>query len=58
MLMCRLKAGILSIKHVGGTVVEAPSGGFRESGYGRKGGLEGLDGYRVTKRVSHKFEQT
>jgi succinate-semialdehyde dehydrogenase/glutarate-semialdehyde dehydrogenase len=54
-LIRRLEAGILSINHTGGSVVEAPSGGFKESGYGREGGLEGLDGYLVTKRVSHKF---
>jgi succinate-semialdehyde dehydrogenase / glutarate-semialdehyde dehydrogenase len=53
-LMRRLEAGILSINHCGGSVVEAPSGGVKESGYGREGGHEGLDGYLVTKRVSHK----
>src|SRR3954465_9606083 len=46
-------AGILSINHCGGSVTEAPSGGFKESGYGREGGSEGLDGYLITKRVSH-----
>jgi succinate-semialdehyde dehydrogenase / glutarate-semialdehyde dehydrogenase len=55
LLMRRLEAGILSINHVGGSVVEAPSGGFKESGYGREGGVEGLEGYLVTKRVSHRF---
>ena len=54
-LMRRLEAGILSINHVGGSVVEAPSGGVKESGYGREGGVEGLEGYLVTKRVSHKL---
>ena len=33
---------------------EAPSGGVKESGYGREGGLEGVEAYLVTKRVSHK----
>jgi succinate-semialdehyde dehydrogenase/glutarate-semialdehyde dehydrogenase len=51
----RLEAGILSINHVGGSVPEAPSGGVKESGYGREGGLEGLEGYLVTKRISHKL---
>ncbi|MDE2250171.1 MAG: NAD-dependent succinate-semialdehyde dehydrogenase [Gammaproteobacteria bacterium] len=55
LLMRRLEAGILSINHVGGSVVEAPSGGYKESGYGREGGSEGLEGYLVTKRVSHRF---
>jgi len=54
-LMRRLEAGILSINHVGGSVVEAPSGGVKESGYGREGGGEGLEGYLITKRVSHKL---
>ncbi|WP_106397043.1 NAD-dependent succinate-semialdehyde dehydrogenase [Actinocorallia populi] len=47
------EAGILSINHCGGSVHEAPSGGFKDSGYGREGGPEGLDAYLVTKRVSH-----
>jgi succinate-semialdehyde dehydrogenase / glutarate-semialdehyde dehydrogenase len=51
----RLEAGIMSINHTGGSVVEAPSGGVKESGYGREGGHEGLDGYLITKRVSLKY---
>lgn len=47
------EAGILSINHCGGSVHEAPSGGFKDSGFGREGGPEGLDGYLVTKRVHH-----
>ena len=47
------EAGILSINHCGGSVHEAPSGGVKQSGYGKEGGPEGLDGYLVTKRVSH-----
>jgi len=49
------EAGILSINHCGGSVVEAPSGGVKDSGYGREGGIEGLEAYLVTKRVSHKL---
>ena len=49
------EAGILSINHTGGSVPQAPSGGFKESGHGREGGSEGLEGYLVTKRVSHKL---
>lgn len=49
------EAGILSINHVGGSVPPAPSGGVKESGHGREGGSEGLDGYLVTKRVSHRL---
>jgi succinate-semialdehyde dehydrogenase/glutarate-semialdehyde dehydrogenase len=54
-LIAGYEAGILSINHCGGSVPQAPSGGFKESGYGREGGPEGLDGYLVTKRVSHKL---
>lgn len=50
-----LDAGILSINHTAGSVHEAPSGGIKESGYGREGGPEGLDAYMVTKRVSHRL---
>ncbi len=50
-----LEAGILSINHCGGSVPEAPSGGVKESGYGKEGGAEGLHDYMITKRVSHKL---
>ncbi|MGH1553605.1 aldehyde dehydrogenase family protein [Streptomyces sp. L7] len=36
-------------------VAEAPSGGVKESGYGREGGPEALDAYLITKRVSHQL---
>ncbi|GAB7106041.1 NAD-dependent succinate-semialdehyde dehydrogenase [Streptomyces phaeofaciens JCM 4814] len=52
-LVDRLEAGILSLNHCGGSVHEAPSGGVKDSGYGREGGPEALDAYLVTKRVSH-----
>ncbi|MFJ4782227.1 NAD-dependent succinate-semialdehyde dehydrogenase [Streptomyces sp. NPDC088794] len=52
-LSAELEAGILSLNHCGGSVHEAPSGGVKESGYGREGGPEALDSYLVTKRVSH-----
>ncbi|MGW0816663.1 NAD-dependent succinate-semialdehyde dehydrogenase [Streptomyces viridiviolaceus] len=48
-----LEAGILSLNHCGGSVHEAPSGGVKDSGYGREGGPEALDPYLITKRVSH-----
>ncbi|WAZ25477.1 NAD-dependent succinate-semialdehyde dehydrogenase [Streptomyces cinnabarinus] len=52
-LSAELEAGILSLNHCGGSVHEAPSGGVKDSGYGREGGPEALDAYLVTKRVSH-----
>jgi len=49
------EAGILSINHCGGSVPNAPSGGVKESGYGKEGGPEGLAGYQISKRVSHRL---
>ncbi|MFE6891615.1 NAD-dependent succinate-semialdehyde dehydrogenase [Streptomyces sp. NPDC057694] len=54
-LSAELEAGILSINHCGGSVHEAPSGGVKDSGYGREGGPEALDSYLVTKRVAHQL---
>jgi succinate-semialdehyde dehydrogenase/glutarate-semialdehyde dehydrogenase len=54
-LIAGYEAGILSINHCGGSLPQAPSGGFKESGYGREGGPEGLEGYLAVKRVSHKL---
>jgi len=54
-LIAGFEAGILSINHCSGSVPQAPSGGVKDSGYGREGGEEGLHGYLVTKRVSHKL---
>ncbi len=54
-LIAGFEAGILSVNHCGGSVPQAPSGGVKDSGYGREGGREGLSGYLVTKRVSHKL---
>ncbi len=50
-----LEAGILSINHCGGSVPEAPSGGVKQSGYGKEGGPEGLHDYMITKRINHKL---
>jgi succinate-semialdehyde dehydrogenase/glutarate-semialdehyde dehydrogenase len=55
-LIAGFEAGILSINHCSGSVPQAPSGGVKDSGYGREGGEEGLHGYLVTKRVSHKMK--
>jgi len=32
---------------------ETPFGGVKDSGIGREGGVEGLQGYTVVKNVSH-----
>jgi len=54
-LITGFEAGILSINHCGGSVPNAPSGGVKESGYGKEGGPEGLAGYLISKRVSHQL---
>jgi succinate-semialdehyde dehydrogenase/glutarate-semialdehyde dehydrogenase len=54
-LIAGFEAGILSINHCGGSVPNAPSGGVKESGYGKEGGQEGLADYLITKRVSHRL---
>lgn len=51
-----LQVGHLSINHVGAGLPESPFGGVRESGIGREGGSEGLEGYLTTKFVSHLFD--
>jgi len=54
-LIAGFEAGILSVNHCGGSVPNAPSGGVKESGYGKEGGPEGLAGYLISKRVSHRL---
>ncbi|HEU4378775.1 MAG TPA: NAD-dependent succinate-semialdehyde dehydrogenase [Hyphomicrobiaceae bacterium] len=48
-----LEVGNLSINHYVASIAETPFGGVKESGYGREGGVEGLQGYTVVKNVSH-----
>jgi len=53
MVSSGIKAGMLAINHVGLGIPEAPFGGIGDSGYGREGGSEGLEGYMTTKYISH-----
>ena len=53
-LVDRVESGIMSINHLGGSSAETPFGGVKDSGFGREGGNESLNGYMVTKFVSHK----
>jgi succinate-semialdehyde dehydrogenase/glutarate-semialdehyde dehydrogenase len=48
-----VETGNLSINHFVASIAETPFGGVKESGYGREGGTEGLEGYTVVKNVSH-----
>jgi len=47
----RLRAGVVWVNHMQPTPVEAPWGGFKQSGYGRELGPWGLDEYLETKQV-------
>ena len=49
-----VEVGNLSINHFVASVAETPFGGVKDSGYGREGGIEGLQCYTVVKNVSHK----
>jgi succinate-semialdehyde dehydrogenase / glutarate-semialdehyde dehydrogenase len=48
-----VETGMISINHVGLGIPETPFGGVKDSGFGREGGIEGLQGYTVVKNVSH-----
>jgi succinate-semialdehyde dehydrogenase/glutarate-semialdehyde dehydrogenase len=47
-----LEFGIIGLNDTVPATAEAPFGGMKESGYGREGGVEGLDGYLEIKYVS------
>jgi betaine-aldehyde dehydrogenase len=46
-----IRAGIVWVNHMQPTCVEAPWGGFKQSGFGRELGLHGIDEYLETKQV-------
>src|SRR6201996_7452572 len=46
-----IRAGIIWVNHMQPTYVEAPWGGFKQSGFGRELGLHGIDEYLETKQV-------
>jgi succinate-semialdehyde dehydrogenase/glutarate-semialdehyde dehydrogenase len=48
-----VEVGTLSINHYVASSAETPFGGVKDSGFGREGGVEGLQGYTVVKNVSH-----
>lgn len=47
-----IQVGSLSINHFTSSFPEVPFGGVKDSGYGREGGAEGLDGYTTIKGVT------
>ncbi|MFV3073443.1 NAD-dependent succinate-semialdehyde dehydrogenase [Niveispirillum fermenti] len=46
-----IESGSLAINHYNSTYPDMPFGGVKDSGYGREGGAEGLDGYTFLKSV-------
>ncbi|WP_326492562.1 NAD-dependent succinate-semialdehyde dehydrogenase [Alicyclobacillus dauci] len=50
-----LEYGIVGINDPVPTVVQAPFGGVKESGWGREGGWQGMDAYLETKFVSISY---
>ncbi|WP_338878719.1 NAD-dependent succinate-semialdehyde dehydrogenase [Achromobacter veterisilvae] len=51
-----LEVGNLAINHLVSAVSETPFGGVKESGYGREGGIEGLECYTQVKSISHLMD--
>jgi succinate-semialdehyde dehydrogenase/glutarate-semialdehyde dehydrogenase len=47
-----LECGMVGVNSLVIATAEAPAGGINESGFGREGGSEALDGYTVTKYVN------
>ena len=47
----RLRTGVIWVNHSQPAAIEAPWGGFKQSGIGRELGRWGLDGYLETKQV-------
>jgi len=49
----RLAVGVIGINQMVVTIPETPFGGVKDSGWGREGGIEGLEAYTVKKFVGH-----
>jgi succinate-semialdehyde dehydrogenase/glutarate-semialdehyde dehydrogenase len=49
-----LECGNLAINHVTASYADTPFGGVKDSGYGREGGMEGLQAYTTAKLVSYR----
>jgi betaine-aldehyde dehydrogenase len=47
----QVRAGIVWVNHMQPTYVEAPWGGYKQSGFGRELGLHGVDEYLESKQV-------
>ncbi len=47
-----LEVGMVGVNNLVIATAEAPFGGIKQSGFGREGGIEGVEGYTVTKYVN------
>lgn len=54
-LASQLECGAIGINHLVVSTSGVPFGGMKDSGYGREGGIEGVQSYTVTKTVSQMF---
>ena len=54
----QLRAGIVWVNHMQPTYVEAPWGGYKQSGFGRELGPWGLEEYLETKQVFVNLDET
>lgn len=50
-----IESGMVGVNTLLVSMVEAPFGGVKESGYGQEGGVEGIDSYMISKFVSQAF---
>ncbi|MGD9920318.1 MAG: NAD-dependent succinate-semialdehyde dehydrogenase [Pseudorhodoplanes sp.] len=51
-LSSQIGVGHFAVNHFGGGIPESPFGGVKQSGLGREGGSEGLEGYQTVKYIS------
>ncbi|KGJ02335.1 succinate-semialdehyde dehydrogenase / glutarate-semialdehyde dehydrogenase [Paracoccus halophilus] len=51
-----IEAGNVSFNTLEASLPETPFGGVKSSGYGREGGIEGLENYMVIKNISHSMQ--
>ena len=53
-----IEAGNVSFNTLEASLPETPFGGVKSSGYGREGGIEGLNNYMIIKNISHSMKTT
>jgi len=51
-----LEAGMIGVNNLVIATAEAPFGGIKQSGFGREGGIEGIDAYTVAKYINILLE--